>query len=200
MEGRPLEDIELVGRAKQGDVVAYEALVQEYQEIAFRVAYLITGNEADAKDAAQDAFVKAYYALPRFRSGAPFRPWLLRIAANEARNRRKASSRRANLVLRATENRPSDDAAPPPEVAVLAHEQQTELLRAVNELREEDRLVIAYRYFVDLSEAEMAEALGCACGTVKSRLSRALGRLRERLVDLAENQMDIRTSLEADGR
>ena len=185
MEGRPLEDTELVERARQGDVGAYEELVRRYQELAFRTAYLITGAAAEAEDAAQEGFVKAYYALGRFREGAPFRPWLLRIVANEARNRRTAAARRAGLVLRAAANDPTDGAEPSPEAAVLAEEQRAALLRAVGELRDEDRLVITYRYFLELSEPEMAEALRCARGTVKSRLSRALGRLRQRFRALA---------------
>jgi len=160
--------------------------MQRYQELAFRTAYRITGEAGDAEDAAQEAFVKAYYALSRFRSGASFRPWLLRIVANEASNRRKASGRRANLALRAAAaDRPSGLAAPSPEVAALAAEQRQLLVDAVNALREDDRLVISYRYFSDLSEAEMAQVLGCAKGTVKSRLSRALGRLRDVLLRAA---------------
>ena len=189
VEGRPLEedagvttgDAELVARAQRGDPGAYEDLVRCYQEVAFRTAYLVIGDGAEAEDAAQEAFIKAYYSLRRFRPGAPFRPWLLQIVANKARNRRRASGRRSGLALRAAAERPSGDAAPSPEAAALADEQQRVLLRAVNALRDEDRLVVAYRYFLDLSEGEMAEALGCARGTVKSRLSRALGRLRESL-------------------
>ena len=98
--------------------------------------------------------------------------------ANEARNRRKAANRRLHLALRAAADRPSGAAAPSPEAAALAGEQRAALLAALNALREDDRRVIAYRYFLDLSEGEMADALGCARGTVKSRLSRALGRLR----------------------
>ena len=178
---RPLEDTQLVEQAQRGDTGAYERLVQRYQELAFRTAYLITGEAAAAEDAAQEALVKAYYALPRFRAGAPFRPWLLRIVANEARNRRTAAGRRVTLALRAAEDGASGGVAPSPEAAALAGEQRTLLLHALSDLREEDRLVLAYRYFWDLSEAEMAAALGCARGTVKSRLSRALQRLRERL-------------------
>lgn len=178
MEGRPLEDTELVERARRGDVNAYEELVRRYQELAFRTAYLTLGGAAEAEDAAQGAFAKAYYALPRFRAGAPLRPWLLRIVVNEARNRRKSAGRRANLALRVAADRPSEDAAPSPEAAALAAETRATLLDAVNQLREDDRLVIAYRYFFELSEAEMAAALGVPRGTVKSRLSRALGRLR----------------------
>jgi RNA polymerase sigma-70 factor (ECF subfamily) len=179
VEGRPLEDHELVVRAKQGDVNAYSELVARYQEVAFRVAYHIAGVAADAEEAAQDAFIKAYYALNRFRDGAAFRPWLLRIVANEARNRRSSSARRTGLALRAAEARASGDTALSPEVLVEARAQRAELLDAVHHLGEPDQLVLIYRYFLDLSEEEMAAALDCARGTVKSRLSRALDRLRE---------------------
>jgi RNA polymerase sigma-70 factor (ECF subfamily) len=185
MEGRPLEESELVERAQSGEIEAFEELVRTYQQLALRTAQVITGNAAEAQDAAQEAFVKAFYALGRFRPGASFRPWLLRIVANEAINRRRAARRKANLVLRVAESRPPDGAAPSPESAALAHELRQELLDAVNRLRTEDRLVIAYRYFMDLSEAEMAEALDCPRGTVKSRLSRALKRLQGELPERA---------------
>ncbi|MGH2746851.1 MAG: RNA polymerase sigma factor [Actinomycetota bacterium] len=186
MEGRPLEDEELVARAKSGDVDAYEQLVQRHQDVAYRTAYLVGGSTGEAEDACQEAFVKAYQALHRFRRGAAFRPWLLAIVANEARNRLRSASRRAGLALRVAEDRRSGDAAPSPEAAALAGEDAAELLDALARLGEADRLVIAYRYFFDLTEAEMAEALGCARGTVKSRLSRALARLRSILSERAE--------------
>ncbi|HYT81660.1 MAG TPA: RNA polymerase sigma factor [Actinomycetota bacterium] len=179
MGGRPLEEEELVERARNGDVTAYEQLVRTYQDLAARTAYVITGGAADAQDAAQEAFVKAYYSLGRFRAGAPFRPWLLRIVANEAINRRRSTRRQAGLALRAAEGRLQDDAVPSPEGAALAQDEHRRLVAAMNLLRAEDRLVIAYRYWFDLSESEMADALGCARGTVKSKLSRALARLRK---------------------
>src|SRR5436190_13860216 len=128
MGGRPLEEEELVERARRGDVASYEELVRRYQHLAVRTAYVIAGG-ADADDAAQEAFVKAYGALGRFRAGASFRPWLLRIVANEAINRRRSARRRSALGLRVAaagsagvgEGRPSDDAAPSPEAAALAH-------------------------------------------------------------------------------
>lgn len=181
MEGRPLDDAELVLQAQQGDVGAYEALVRQYQDVAFRVAYLITGDEAEAEDAAQAAFVKAYVSLHRVNSGAPFRPWLLAIAANEARNRRTAATRRARLALRLTQSQRSRGAAPSAERVALGSERRRELLGAVERLPERDRLVIQARYFLDLSEREMAAVLGCRPGTVKSRLSRALARLRSQV-------------------
>jgi RNA polymerase sigma factor (sigma-70 family) len=169
----------VVGRPR--DLESYDQLVREHQAIAFRTAYVITGSAADAEEVVQDAFVKAYRARGRFRSGAPFRPWLLAIVANEARNRRRAAGRRARLSLQLAEERPSGGAAPSPEVALLAREERAELLAAVDRLGEEQRAAIACRYFLGLSEAETAAVLGCRPGTVKSRLSRALARLEEEL-------------------
>ena len=181
MVGRPLDDRELVARAQRGDADAYEELVHAYQGIALRIAFLIAGNAADAEEAAQDGFVKAHRALWRFRAGAPFKPWLLRIVANEARNRRRSAGRRTALALRAAGDAASGDAAPSPEAALLGAERRAELIAALNRLGEADREAIACRYFLDLSEAETAAALGVRRGTVKSRVSRALERLRSEL-------------------
>jgi RNA polymerase sigma factor (sigma-70 family) len=180
-----LADGELVERAQRGDLGAYEQLVERYQDAVFRAAYLVTRSAADAQEAAQDTFVKAHRALGSFRSGAPLRPWLVRIAVNESRNRRRAAGRREALALRAARERPSGDADPSPEAALLARERRRELLAAVERLREEDRLVIACRFFLDLSERESAAALGWRLGTVKSRLSRALARLHAMLEEEA---------------
>ena len=181
VEGRPLEDAELVRLAARGDIPAYEALVERYRTLAFRTAYVITRSSADAEDAAQEAFVKAYYALDRFRPDGEFRPWILRIVGNEARNRRRSARRRDALVLRLAEDRPSGASAQAPEAAALSAESERTLLRAVSELPERDRLVVSYRYLLELSEAETAAALDLRPGTVKSRLSRALAKLRARL-------------------
>ena len=106
--------------------------------MAVRVAFLTGGSAAEAEDAAQEAFVKAFRALPRFRAGAAFRPWLLAIVANEARNRRRAAGRRERLAARFAavegEDRPRGDAAPSPEEAVLAGEDREALLRALSSL------------------------------------------------------------------
>lgn len=178
MVGRPLDESDLIGRAQRGDTHAYEELVTAYQGIAFRTAYVIARNAADAEDAAQDGFVKAWRALGRFRSGAPFRPWLLQIVANEARNRRRSAGRREHLAVRAATEEPSGGAAPSPEATLLASDERHRLLQAVSTLREEEQLVVVCRYFLDLSEDETAQTLGLRRGTVKSRLSRALTRLR----------------------
>jgi RNA polymerase sigma-70 factor (ECF subfamily) len=181
VEGRPLTETELVERARRGDARAYEEIVRMHQGIAFRTAYLVAGNAADAEEAAQDGFVKAWRALGRFRRGAPFRPWLLQIVANEARNRRRSAGRRAGLALHVAGEDVSGDAAPSPETALLDGEDRARLLDAVNRLPEDARLVVSCRYFLGLSEEETAAALGVRVGTVKSRTARALDRLREAL-------------------
>ena len=181
MEGRPEEDAELFARAQRGDIDAYEEIVQRYQQLAFRTAYVITRSAAEAEDAAQDAFVKAYRALASFRTGAEPRPWLLRIVANEARNRMRSAVRRQRLELRLAEGFRQGDAAPSPEAAAVEADERRRLVSLVGELEENDRLIIASRYFLELSGEETAAALGIPEGTVKSRLSRALGRLRERI-------------------
>ena len=177
MEGRPREEQELVLRARRGDERAYGELVRAHEEIAFRVAYLITRNAADAEEAAQDGFVKAWRALGRFRTSQPLRPWLLRIVANEARNRRRSAGRREHLALRAAAS--PGEAAPSPEEAVVDADERRRLLAALDELPEQARLVLACRYLLGLSEDETASALGVRRGTVKSRSARALERLRE---------------------
>jgi RNA polymerase sigma factor (sigma-70 family) len=122
--------------------------------------------------------MKAYHALPRFRRGAALRPWLLTIIANEARNHHKGMARRERLTLQAAASGIDGAEQETPEDAAVAAEQRQELLAALEELRDDDRLVITSRYLLSLSEAEMVALLGCPKGTVKSRLSRALGRLR----------------------
>ena len=186
-DGRPSKDAELTARARDGDVGAYEELVTRYQGIAFRVAWLVVHNRGDAEDAVQDAFVKAYYALPRFRPGAPFRPWILRIVANEARNRGRSGRRHDALALRAVAIG-TRDTVRSPEAEAMAREEAEALTAALERLPERDRLVVAYRYLFEMSEAETAEALDVRPGTVKSRLSRALVRLRTELSDSAERQ------------
>jgi RNA polymerase sigma factor (sigma-70 family) len=181
MEGRPEDDRQLLARAQRGDTAAYEEIVQRYQQLAFRTAYVITRSAADAEDAAQEGFIKAYRALGTFRTGAEPRPWLLQIVANEARNRVRSAGRRYQLELRLAEGYRPGGAAPSPEAAAVAAEDKAHLLGLVNGLSEEDRLVITSRYFLELSGEETATTLGIPEGTVKSRLSRALSRLRARV-------------------
>lgn len=180
---RPRSEHDLVERAKRGDVDAYAELVRMHEQTAYRTAHAITANAADAQDAAQEAFVKAYDALWRFRSGAPFRPWLLRIVGNESRNQRRAAGRRAGLARRAGNDRTAVEADPSPEAAAMDSQRRAVLLGAVEALAEPQRLAITCHYLLELSEAETAAALGCRRGTVKSRISRGLEQLRREVGD-----------------
>ena len=178
---------DLVRRSRAGDHLAFARLVDMHQMIARRVATTMIGP-ADADDVVQDAFVKAYTRLDQFRDGHRFQAWLLAIVANEARNRHRAAGRRAAVTLRvASEAGRRDETdgvvASDPERAHEAGAQRQRLADAVAALPERDREVVALRYFAELSEAEAAAALDVPVGTVKSRLSRALVRLRTTLAE-----------------
>ncbi len=171
-------DSELARRAHAGDRDAYGMLVAAHREVAFRVAYLLTSSASEAEDATQDGFVKAYLALDSYDADRPFRPWLLQIVANEARNRNRAAGRRLSYEMRGGHRELREVTETPEDVAAV-EDMRRRLLDAVNRLPEDERLVVGLRYFLQLSEAEAAAAAGIPAGTVKSRLSRALRRLRE---------------------
>jgi RNA polymerase sigma-70 factor (ECF subfamily) len=184
VSGASTPEAELVSRARGGDRDAFGVLVTRHQEVAFRTACVVCGDAADAQDAAQEALLKAYLALGRFRDGAPFRPWLLAIVANEARNRTRSAGRRTQLALRAGAAL-DEHAAPGADVAVLAGAERDTLLAALGRLASDHRELLTLRYLLDLSERECAAVLGCRPGTVKSRASRALRRLRDELAEEA---------------
>jgi RNA polymerase sigma-70 factor (ECF subfamily) len=185
---RAIDDVEAVARARGGDLDAYAALVARYTLRAHRAAFLLgAGQESD--DVVQEAFVKAFRHLSRFRAGEPFGPWLLRIVANETKNLTRSRRRRAALALRLGSVEPDGAAADEPVDELLAAERRAGLLTAVNALPERERQVLVCRYFLDLSEAETAQVLACPLGSVKSRTSRALNRLRGRFVPEQESRV-----------
>jgi RNA polymerase sigma factor (sigma-70 family) len=175
-------DAGVIARVRAGETEAYAELVRAHAPIALRTAALM-GAGADAEDVVQDAFVKAYLALGTFRGDAAFRPWLLRIVANETRNAVRSARRQQTAVDREaamTGAGPAGPAIPEsadPAAVALADERRARLMAALEQLSEPQRWVVTYRYLLDLDEAETAAALGWPRGTVKSRLSRALRRL-----------------------
>ncbi len=181
VEGRPLDERELIASAQNGDTRAFEQLVRIHQGIALRVAYLVVRNPTEAEDVTQEAFVKAYRSLDRFRPEAPFRPWLLRIVRNQALNRVRGTARRDRLAVRVGKDPVSGDAVPSPETVVLTEDERSRLLAVVDDLPGRYRNVIVHRYLLDMSEVETSVILGIPVGTVKSRTSRALERLRNLL-------------------
>ncbi|WP_255510945.1 RNA polymerase sigma factor [Micromonospora sp. WP24] len=181
----PLDDDEFVTRAQEGDLEAYELLVTRHTASAYRTAVLL-GAGPDAEDVVQEAFVKGYRKLARYRGEASFRSWLLAIVANETRNLHRSRTRRDGLVLRAAAADPDSEVTGDSAVsAVLAAERRTMLVEALRRLPPKDREVIVCRFFLDLNEDETVTTLGWPRGTVKSRTSRALAKLRA-MLDLQE--------------
>ncbi len=178
------DEEDLVARAQRGDFDAYNVLLRHYRDLALGTAFMILGDRQDAEDAVQEAFTRAFRALPRFRPDGAFRAWLMRIVVNQARTVRATTRREADVLSRASGQLPRMTPPPSAEAAALAQGRREALLRSVLELPERDRLIITYRYFFDMSEEDTAAALGIARGTVKSRLARALVRLRPIVEDL----------------
>jgi len=180
-ERSPLEDDTLIAAAQRGDAAAFDELVRRYQEAAFRSAFLILRDADEAEDAAQEGFMKAYRALQRFRRGHEFRPWLLRIVVNQAltmlRSRRRGVAAAERLAVHEHPLPHTIDDT------VIDRERARLVWAALDSLREQERVVVYLRYFLNLPERELAEYLGCAQGTVKSRLHRALKKLREVVVN-----------------
>jgi RNA polymerase sigma-70 factor (ECF subfamily) len=178
---RTIDDAEAVARARDGDLDAYGVLVARYTLRAHRAAFLLGAGE-DSDDVVQEAFVKAFRHLSRFRVGESFGPWLLRIVTNETRNLARSRRRRAALAMRLGTAESAGTAADAPFDEVVAAERRAQLLAAVRALPDRERQVLVCRYFLDLSEAETAQALAWPLGSVKSRTWRALNRLRGQLV------------------
>ncbi len=172
-----MEETELIQRARKLDAAAWEELVRDHQQAIFRLTYLTLGDAAEAEDAAQETFVRAWRALPRFDATRPLRPWLMRIALNLARNRARSRGRYWAALQRSALAEP--EAITSIEGRAAESEQARELWQAIRRLGSADQEVIYLRYFLEYSVEETAAALNVASGTIKSRLSRALGRLQD---------------------
>ena len=165
-------------RARDGDLDAFDELVRRHQQSALRVAAAVAGT-ARAEDATQEGFVRAHRKLHQFDIERPFRPWLLRVVANAARNELRSAGRHRRIELKLQAHPDHTRSSDPTERLGDRELVATGLAK----LRTDDRTILALRWFAELSEAEIAETLGVARGTVKSRLSRATARLRAALPD-----------------
>ena len=180
----------LIRLAQAGDFGAFGELVHRHRYSAVRVATVVLGAADSADDVFQDATERAWRAIGRFEVGRAFRPWLLRIIANAARNERRSKGRRAHLAVRATSSAAHDTVTSPEDEVVTELERQR-VVDALNRVGTDDRLTIGLRFFEQLSEQEMAEVLDCAPGTVKSRLSRAKARLRAELERDIDREQEV---------
>jgi RNA polymerase sigma factor (sigma-70 family) len=178
-------EVALIRRAQRGDGDAFGRLVRAHEALAHRVAAFIAGPR-HAEDVTQLAFINAFRALERFQVGRPFEPWLVQIVVNQARTALRQEGRQVDLATRASALlAPRHGSADEADVRALRAEARTALDGALARLPAKHREVVACRYLLDLSEEETATVLGLRPGTVKSRLSRGLARLRRELEDAA---------------
>jgi RNA polymerase sigma-70 factor (ECF subfamily) len=188
-----MDEAGLIERAQAGDVQAYNTLVLHYQELAYNVAYRIMGEADSAADATQEAFISAYRALGSFRGGS-FKSWLMRIVTNACYDELRRRKRRPQAALEALY---VEDESPEPGTAfttevenpesyALRMDLQTAIVGCLQDLPEDQRVVAVMCDIEGFSYDEIADIVGVALGTVKSRLSRARSKLRDCLQGFGE--------------
>ena len=181
--GDPAVDA-LVTRAQGGDLTAFNALVLRFQDAVYSLTLRMLGDPASAEDVTQDAFIRAWQRFETFRGGS-FRSWLFTIAANRARDELRRRGRRPSTSLDEARDDPNRADLDPPDAGPTAHDlvEQAELRRALEAalrtLPDDWREIVVLADVQGLDYAEVAAVVGIPVGTVKSRLSRARGRLRE---------------------
>jgi RNA polymerase sigma factor (sigma-70 family) len=178
-----------VRRAGAGDPAAFGELLARHRSVALRVATVVLGTATGSDDVVQDADMRAWRARSTIDPERSFRSWYLRVVANAGKNTRRSFGRRAALELREMSSE-ARTAPPDPADRAVTDAERRAVIAAVNRLADGDRLVIALRHFEQLSEAEIADVLGCPIGTVKSRVSRAMDRLRRLVIE--HDMEDIR--------
>lgn len=173
------DDVALLARAREDDRLAFGELVRRHQHSALRVAAVISGSTEEAKDIVQDAFVNVHRKLDSYRGSGSVRSWMLRVVANHAKNHVRSRIRRIRrenthlgLLLRVDEDT---------EQTAVRQIENVAVAEALGRLQLHDREVLGCRFVAELSEAETAEVLDVAIGTVKSRTSRALVKLQSEL-------------------
>ena len=177
-----MTDNEAIVRCQDGDREAFHHLVDQYKNVLFGTAVLMTGNRAVAEEQVQEALLSAWRGIRGFRRGSPVKPWLVRILVNAvlAHQRRL---RVPTVQLDGNEPREANNTYPDPAETLDALENRLVLRRAIAGLSPDHRQVVALRYFAELTVPEVARSLGIREGTVKSRLHRALALLRPQLDD-----------------
>ncbi|MBC7350519.1 MAG: sigma-70 family RNA polymerase sigma factor [Candidatus Aminicenantes bacterium] len=178
------QELELISRARKGEVEAFMSLARIYEKPIFRLIYRLTGNREDAADLTQETLLKAYIGLKKFRGRSSFHTWLHRIAVNETLNFIKKSGQEKGRLeyldeLKADEAGLATIASP--EESSMEKEFKTKLEQVLNELPMTDRLTFSLAVFQGLSHAEAAEVLGCSEGTVSWRIHEVRQAIREKL-------------------
>ena len=175
-----MNELLLISRARGGDREAFGELVEQYRDNVYRLAYRMCGNAYDADEAAQEAFVAAWRALPNFRGDAKFSTWLYRLTTNAAIDVMRREKR--HQTVGDGEMMELADDADSPQETVERTEQQEAVQKALATLSEEYREVLLLRYMEEMDYAEIAEVLQLPSGTVKSRINRAKAALKAALL------------------
>jgi RNA polymerase sigma-70 factor (ECF subfamily) len=182
------EEAVLISRARRGDVAAFEELISAYERKVYNLAYRMCGEREDAADLAQEALVRAFRAIGRFREQSQFSTWLYRIVVNVCLDHQRSRKRHPTVSL--DEPMPGEDGdltrqivadTPDPQAHYEQLETQMAVQRAISRLSADHRTVVVMRDIQDMAYEDIAAALGLALGTVKSRLNRARQALREEL-------------------
>lgn len=195
LESAPEADVDraLVERVQKGDKRAFDLLVIKYQHRVLAVVNRFVRDASEAQDVAQDAFIKAYRALPNFRGDSAFYTWIYRIAINTAKNYLVARNRRppsSDVEMDDAEFFSGNDALHEmntPERNFLRDELQKEIIQAFNDLPPDLRTAITLREMDGLSYEEIAEVMGCPVGTVRSRIFRAREAIDRHIKPLTED-------------
>jgi RNA polymerase sigma-70 factor (ECF subfamily) len=175
------DETDLVRRARAGESGAFEALVLAHQQFVYNLAWRALGDAREAEDLAQEAFVRAWLALPNFRGQARFRTWLYRIVTNLCYNRLPRLRRELAALGEAAVLAQPDERQPDPAASLEAAERQAFLREQIDRLPESYRVLVLLRFQQDLPYEEIATILSLPLGTVKTGLFRARARLREAL-------------------
>ncbi len=170
------EDFQLIDDFLEGDQAAFETLVRKYQKEIYYFVLRIVGNEEEAKDIAQMAFVNVFRSLKRFKKESKFKTWLYKIALNLCRNHLKKS--RVTPSDELDPNLAGDD---DPADSLIEKEKRRVLQRAIEELPEKQRLTVILRTYRDLSYADVSSILGCSEGAAKANFHFALQKLKKKL-------------------
>ncbi|OPZ29232.1 MAG: ECF RNA polymerase sigma factor SigW [Lentisphaerae bacterium ADurb.BinA184] len=189
--GTKLSDAEIIARFKDGDVAIFQKLVDRYAGRAYQIAYGVLGSREDAEEVAQDVFVRIFRSLGRFRGDSEFTTWMYRIAMNLARNKyRWNKSRGARREISLQETLSDDETRaliqlaeerPSPDLANELNEFETNVMKEIDNLPPLYREALVMRNIDEMSYEQIAHALGCKLGTIKSRIARAREELRKRL-------------------
>ncbi|NLM44449.1 MAG: sigma-70 family RNA polymerase sigma factor [Clostridiales bacterium] len=178
----------LVYRSKKGDIDAFEELIYNYEKKAYNIAYRIMGNEEDAKDMAQEAFIKIYKSIGNFRGDSTFSTWLYRIVTNvcldELRKRKKNNTVPLEMSIESEKGTAIVELSAEKETPEDIYEQveKKQLIQsAISSLSEDYKTVIILRDVQGFSYEEIATMLNCSLGTIKSRINRARNLLKDKL-------------------